>query len=104
MNTRDNLLKRNALRSDVRVKRAIQMFWDMVPKSADLQIEKHSYISLLVRICKLVVPEFDLKDSLKTAEVPACYSANGRLLSIAVFLCYPSIVLSRCVVAGRLGS
>ena len=71
MNTRENLLKRNALRSDNRVKRAIQMFWDMVPKTPDLQIDKNNYIALLVRICKLVVPEFDLKDSLKTAEVLA---------------------------------
>ena len=71
MNTRENLLKRNALRSDNRVKRAIQMFWDMVPKTPDLQIDKNNYIARLVRICKLVVPEFDLKDSLKTAEVLA---------------------------------
>lgn len=69
MYTRDNMIKRNALRSDPRVKRAIQMFWDMVPKSSDLQIEKHSYIALLVRICKLVVPEFDLEAARTTAEV-----------------------------------
>jgi hypothetical protein len=80
MNTRENLLKRNALRSDNRVKRAIQMFWDMVPKTPDLQIDKNNYIALLVRICKLVVPEFDLKDSLKTAEVLAvCLTPQATL-------------------------
>lgn len=71
MNSRENLVKRNALRQDTRVKRAIQMIWDMVPKNASMQVEKQSYISLLVRICKLVIPEFDLDSALATAEVPA---------------------------------
>lgn len=85
MNTRENLLKRNALRSDNRVKRAIQMFWDMVPKTPDLQIDKNNYIALLVRICKLVVPEFDLKDSLKTAEVLTCVPASIRKPQAVLF-------------------
>jgi hypothetical protein len=69
MNTRDNLLKRNALRLDPRVKRAIQMIWDMVPKTINFQVEKKSYIALLVRVCKLVIPEFNLEEARATAEV-----------------------------------
>lgn len=72
MNNRDNLLKRNALRLDPRVKRAIQMIWDMVPKTINFQVEKSSYISLLVRVCKLVIPDFDLAAAREQAEVCAC--------------------------------
>lgn len=84
MNSRDNLLKRNALRMDPRVKRAIQMFWDMVPKSVDFQVEKQSYISLLVRVCKLVIPDFDLESAMATAEVRCRCYADGTTMSMDI--------------------
>lgn len=69
MNSRENLIKRNALRMDPRVKRAIGMFWDMMPKTLDMHIEKDQYVGILVRICKLVIPEFELEQARETAEV-----------------------------------
>jgi hypothetical protein len=69
MDTRDNLLKRNALRLDTRVKRAVQMMWDMFPKTPEFQVQKKDYIAFLVRVVKLVIPEFDAKEARATAEV-----------------------------------
>ena len=69
MDTRENLLKRNALRADTRVKRAVQMIWDMFPKTPEFQVQKNDYISFLVRVVKLVIPEFNAKEARATAEV-----------------------------------
>jgi hypothetical protein len=71
MDTRDNLLKRNSLRMDTRVKRAVQMMWDMFPKTPEFQVQKKDYIAFLVRVVKLVIPEFDAKEARATAEVGA---------------------------------
>ena len=69
MDTRENLLKRNALRLDTRVKRAVQMIWDMFPKTPEFHVEKKDYIAFLVRVVKLIIPEFNAKEAKQTAEV-----------------------------------
>lgn len=72
LDTRDNLLKRNALRLDERVRRAVQNIWEVFPKTNDFYVKKEDYIAFLVRIVKLVIPEFNAKEARAIAEVCGC--------------------------------
>lgn len=77
MDLPENVARRQALKRHPLVEGAIQRFWEAFDKNDNYQVSKDSYISFLVRVCKLVIPEFDLAEALETAKADWTKDSKG---------------------------
>lgn len=64
-----NMRRRHNLRQHPAIVDSIQALWSVFDKNQRYEISKVQYVELLVRICKVLIPEFNESQARATADV-----------------------------------
>eukprot|EP00466_Bigelowiella_natans_P012229 jgi/Bigna1/68918/fgenesh1_pg.7_\ len=84
--TEENKTKRKSLRNDPNVRKSIQKFWKLLEMNNEGKLTKKGYEELFVRICKVIRPNFELKQAKKAVSDDFERDAQGAdSLSYEVF-------------------
>lgn len=71
MYTDANLGRRFDLKRHWEVRREIRRFWDLFSKDGNMRVCKEEYVEAMVRMCKVLTPEFNEKEAREIVEVRA---------------------------------
>ena len=69
METLEALNARRALKSHPLVQKAITSFFRIFAKDSHMRVPKLEYITIMARICRMLIPEFSIGEALATVEV-----------------------------------
>lgn len=69
METLEALNARRALKSHPLVQKGITSFFRIFTKDSHMRVPKREYITVMARVCRMLIPEFSMQEALATVEV-----------------------------------
>lgn len=63
--TQENIRRRNALKKNPLIAQQINRMWMLLKKNSKGRLEKFSYMNLMIRLCKILNPDFQYAEALK---------------------------------------
>ncbi len=95
MYSAENLMRRKALKKSELIKRQINRIWMLLEKSRRGRLTKDAYISFMLRVCKILNPDFNYADALETVREDFERDAEGAVGLTYDQFCMYSASISR---------